>query len=252
MVRRSLEKLLKGSEIFKAICNSKQTAIGHEIEKRRLLFTEDKRILNEVGVEDFALEASVLSPHEEGLTIAGCAESSRPRRDCQFLYSLPLFLHPRTCLELGTNIGISSAYLAAGLRETGGGRLVTLEASPVRVMLSRQLHSHLGLPDLDCRPGLFKETLLSALQSLGSAELVFVDGDHQYEATLNYWNVIAPFCPIGSIVVFDDTRWSEGMLRAWDELKRDKRFSGVIDLGWMGLCIVGNGPGLCVEASAIY
>ena len=246
------DRLGKGPQILSAIRKSRKSVIGREIEKHRLLFSTDKRLLSEIGMNELGLGESTLGLYDEGQTVSDCADISRTARDGEFLYSLCTTLRPRMCLELGTNIGISSAYLAAGMRETGSERLITLEASPVRANLARRFHLDMGLSELDCRVGLFADTLMPALESLGSTQLVFIDGHHQYEPTLNYWNLIAPFCSAGAVVVFDDTRWSEGMLRAWDELKRDKRFSGVVDLGWMGVCIVGNGPGQCVNASAIY
>ena len=249
---REFERLVNGPEIFSAICDSRQRAIGQEIERRRLLFLEDNRLISEIGTTELGLEKSSLGLYDEGQTVAQSAQFSRCPRDGAFLYALCAILRPRTCLELGTNIGISSAYLAAGMRAAVGGSLITLEASPVRAILARQLHSKIGLPRLDCRIGLFADTLVPALESLGSADLAFVDGHHQYEATLNYWNLIAPCCPPGAVVVFDDTRWSEGMIQAWGELKRDTRFSAVIDLGWLGVCIVGNGPGRLVDARGIY
>jgi predicted O-methyltransferase YrrM len=246
------DKLTNGPQILSAIRSSIKSSVGQEIEKRRTLLLKNKRLLCEIGANDLHLPTFALGLYDEGVTVSDCADISRPARDGDFLYSLCLQLRPQTCLELGTNIGISSAYLAAGMRAAGGGKLITLEASPVRAYLARKLHADLGLPTLDCRLGLFDDTLAPSLESLRSTNLVFIDGHHQYEPTLRYWNLIAPFCSPGSVVVFDDTRWSAGMIQAWDELKRDERFSSVVDLGWLGLCVVGKGPATYADARALY
>lgn len=250
-MHRRFNALINGPQIFNAICGSSESPIAQEIERRRLLLLDDNRLLSEIGFNDLGLDRSMLGLYDDQ-TVASCAHYSRGARDGEWLFSLCEFLHPRTCVELGTNIGTSSAYLAAGIEAAGSGKLVTLEASPVRANFARQLHIDLGLPELDCRVGLFADTLLPALESLGSIELAFIDGHHQYQPTLDYWNLIAPFCREGSVVVFDDIRWSDGMFQAWGQLKCDKRFSAVIDLRWLGLCIVGRGPGHYVDASPIY
>lgn len=243
----------KGAEIRTAICQPAKCPIGQDIERLRLELSKDKRLLSDIGHSELGLNLSELGLYDEGQTVADCVSISRSNKDGDFLYNLVASLRPRTCLELGTNIGISSAYLSAGIRDAGGGgNLLTLEASPVRASIAQKLHAGLKLPDLQCRMGLFSDTLSGSLKLLGSTEFAFIDGHHQYEATLNYWNLIAPFCPPGALVVFDDTRWSEGMIRAWRELQLDKRFCGVVDLGWMGVCVVGEGPGSRVDASELY
>ena len=47
---------------------------------------------------------------------------------------------PAAVIELGTNVGISSAYIAAGLKD---GILTTLESSAHRLRLAQDLHGDL-------------------------------------------------------------------------------------------------------------
>lgn len=246
------DQFTRGAEIRTAICEPLKCPIGRDIERLRLQLSKDTRRLVDIGRSELGLRPSELGLSDDGETVAGCVSVSRPSKDGELLYNLVALCRPRTCLELGTNIGISAAYISAGIMTGGTGALLTLEASPVRISIAWQLHAALKLPDLQCRSGLFADTLLESLERLGSAEFVFIDGHHQYEATLNYWNLIAPFCPSGALVVLDDTRWSDGMIRAWRELQLDKRFGGVVDLGWIGICVVGNGPGPYIDASHLY
>jgi predicted O-methyltransferase YrrM len=246
------DQFTRGPEIRAAICKPVKCPIGQEIERLRLRLAKDKRLLVDIGHSELGLSQSEIVVYDEGETVAGCVSVSRPSKDGELLYNLVASSRPQTCLELGTNIGISSAYLSAGIMAGGRGTLLTLEASPVRASIARQLHADLKLPPLQCRTGLFSDTLSESLELLGSTEFVFIDGHHQYEATLNYWNLIAPFCPSGALIVLDDTRWSDGMIRAWRELQHDERFGGVVDLGWIGICVVGNGPGPYVDASHFY
>ena len=70
-------------------------------------------------------------------TGARVCDVSKGRRFATFLYLLAREFKPQLALELGTNVGISSAYQAAALKLNGRGKLVTLESSPYRLRLAK-------------------------------------------------------------------------------------------------------------------
>lgn len=179
--------------------------------------------------------------YDVGVTVSQACSASKPLFAALLLYHLAKRFRPGTALELGTNVGISSAYIAAGLQ--GRERLTTLEVSPYRLRLAREVHARLGLANIGYRQGLFVETLGPALQEIGSPDLVFIDGHHQYEPTLAYFEAIWPHARPGALFIFDDIRWSQGMRRAWAKLREDERFALVVDVGVLGLC-VGRAPGV--------
>ena len=121
-----------------------------------------------------------------------------------------------------------------------GGRLVTLEASPYRQRLARELHGRVGLDNIDYRLGLFVDTLDAALDEFESFDFAFIDGHHQHEPTLDYFDRIWRHATPGAVFVFDDIRWSDGMQRAWAELQADPRIELAVDLYSVGVCIVGR------------
>jgi len=115
--------------------------------------------------------------------------------------------------------------------------VTTLEASPYRLRLAKANHERLAL-QLDYVQGLFSDTLDETLERLPPVDLAFVDGHHQYEPTLRYFEQIAAKAAPGCIFVFDDIRWSDGMRRAWRELKAKPVFEAVADLGDMGVAVL--------------
>ena len=147
---------------------------------------------------------------------------------------------PTLGLELGTNLGISSSYQAAAMRLAGRGRMITCEGSPVRSGIARGLHERLGLENVEYVVGLFADTLESVLADNEPFDYVFIDGHHQKQPTLDYFEAIAPHLAPEAVVVFDDIRWSPGMREAWDILSRDHRFSVALDLDIMGVCTLGG------------
>ena len=83
--------------------------------------------------------------------------------------------------------------------------------------------------------GLFEDTLESALGE--PVDFAFIDGHHQYEPTLDYFDRIWRRSREGAVFIFDDIRWSVGMERAWARLKTDPRLSIVVDLCGLGVGI---------------
>lgn len=187
--------------------------------------------------------AGEAGPYDAGLTVAGAAVNSKAPVAARLLYGLIRALRPRTVLELGTNVGISSAYQAAALRVNGdGGRLVTMEGSPYRLRLARELHGGLGLDNVQYVHGPFAETLGGTLEGLGTVDLAFIDGHHQYQPTLDYCDAVWAHAAPRTLFVFDDIRWSQGMRDAWARLRVDPRFGLSVDLGSMGLCAPAADP----------
>ena len=71
-------------------------------------------------------------------------------------------------------------------------------------------------------PGWFKDTLAPTLEKHGRFTLVFIDGHHDGDATIAYYNQIKPRLTANSIISFDDIRWSRGMQQAWKTISKDK------------------------------
>lgn len=175
---------------------------------------------------------------DEGVSVADACAVSKPPSQAVLLYALAVHLKPASVLELGTNIGISSAFLGAGLADAGaGGRILTLDVSPYRVRIAENLHRELGLTSIATRIGLFEDTLADAIAAASPIDMAFIDGNHQYEPTLAYTDQIAARAVEGALFVYDDIRWSDGMKRAWAAVREDPRFSVVIDLYAMGLAV---------------
>lgn len=181
--------------------------------------------------------------YDAGSSLRKACESSKGRREATFLYLLVREFRPLVALELGTNVGVSSAYQAAALRLNGGGTLKTLEASPYRLRLARRLHEKVGLAgEVTYGRGSFKDTLGQALRESGPIDYAFIDGHHDYQPTLDYFQTIRRGAKDGALIVFDDISWSRGMRRAWGEIKADRHVAVAADFGTMGVCVTARNP----------
>ena len=97
------------------------------------------------------------------------------RRTGELLYMLARCSNARAVVEFGTSFGISTLFLAAALRDNGGGQLITSEFEPSKVARAQQNLQTSGLADLvEIRSG-------DALQTLGSnlpqhIDMLLLDG----------------------------------------------------------------------------
>jgi predicted O-methyltransferase YrrM len=91
------------------------------------------------------------------------------------LYMLARGAKARNIVEFGTSFGISTLYLAAALRDNGGGRLITTEFEASKVARARENLTAGGLIDLvEIREGDALQTLKGGLPE--TIDLVLLDG----------------------------------------------------------------------------
>jgi len=155
----------------------------------------------------------------------------KPSREAQLLMRLAVELKAEEMVELGTCLGISSAYLAS---VGGKSHLTTFEGAPEVARIARKGWEELGLFNVDCIIGDIDKTLPSWAPGK-PLDLAFLDANHTYEATVRYFRALLPYVHKKSVFVFDDIHYSRGMQQAWDEICRMPEVSATIDLYAMGL-----------------
>ena len=142
--------------------------------------------------------------------------SAKPPRLGQLLFRVARHYHPSTILELGTSLGLSTAYLAAG---APGAQLYTIEgASTLAAAAGENLRS-LGM-EARIVTGNFDDELRPLLGRIEPVDLAFIDGNHRYEPTLHYFEAIFRHSSSSAVLIFDDIHWSTEMERAWAEIRR--------------------------------
>jgi predicted O-methyltransferase YrrM len=97
------------------------------------------------------------------------------RDTAQLLYMLVRSTGARAVVEFGTSFGISTLHLAAGLRDNGGGRVITTEFEPSKIQRARENFIAGGLDDLiEIREGDALQTL--AHDQPEQIDIVLLDG----------------------------------------------------------------------------
>ena len=145
-----------------------------------------------------------------------------------------------TIVELGTSLGVTTAYLAA---MDSRNKVVTYEGCPAVAEVAQANWEKLGLSNIACVVGeitvdslqLAVDSLQLAVDSLSGIDVAFIDANHTYEATLTYFNALASRVHEKSVVVVDDIHYNEGMEKAWKAICADERVTTTMDLYRMGL-----------------
>ncbi|WP_375417745.1 O-methyltransferase [uncultured Hymenobacter sp.] len=159
--------------------------------------------------------------------------AAKPPRLGQLLFRLANHFQPRTILELGTSLGLTTAYLAAADSRS---QVITLEGCPATAAVARETFAALRLPNVALREGNFDEILAPTLAALPyPLDFVFFDGNHRYEPTLRYFELCLAKAHEQSVFVLDDIHWSAEMERAWETIKVHPQVMLTVDLFYVGL-----------------
>jgi predicted O-methyltransferase YrrM len=174
-------------------------------------------------------------------TVKLSARASETWQALERVYHLVLLCEPVVVLEMGTNVGFSTAYIATALKAVGkGGKIQTLDASPYKLRLAKRMHQELGLDNVDYTCGLFYDVLPTVLEAMGEKiDLAFVDGQHEYKPTFDFFEAISAKAARGSILLFDDIDgYSEEMDQVWMRIKKDDRVYSSTQFGNIGLVVL--------------
>ncbi|RZJ68581.1 MAG: class I SAM-dependent methyltransferase, partial [Flavobacterium sp.] len=150
----------------------------------------------------------------------------------QLIYRLALMQQPNNMIELGTCLGITTAYLSKAVPKAD---ILTIEGCPETAAVAYQNFTALDLENVELQVGNFNQLLPEAIKEATQLDFVYIDGNHTKEATLNYFNWCLPKIHEGSLLIFDDIYWSDGMKEAWTEIKNHPKVTVTVDLFWIGL-----------------
>ena len=194
--------------------------------KRDLLERKDTVEVNDLGAGSMVDKGQIR-------TVGSIARhSSKPRKYGRLLYRISRHLKPGTMLELGTSLGISTAYLALG---HPGSTIITIEGCKNTAQQARLNLDSLNLKNTGIITGHFDAALPGYLDSISQLDLAFIDGNHREEPTINYFEQCLSKTVNTSCFLFDDIHWSKGMESAWDYIRNHETVTLSIDLFFMGL-----------------
>jgi predicted O-methyltransferase YrrM len=214
--------------ITKVLNDDHPYAVFDRIEKLRKKMFVDKTIIE---VDDFGAGSTVSKSTQR--TIASIAKNAvKAKKYSQVLFRMVNNYKPTNILELGTSLGITTAYLASANPEA---KVITMEgAKPIAARADENFKT-LGLNNIQIIEGNFDQQLSTVVHQLSSVDFAFIDGNHRQEPTERYLRQLMPKLHGDSIVVFDDIHWSHEMEAAWRNIKNLPAVQCSIDLFFLGI-----------------
>jgi predicted O-methyltransferase YrrM len=214
------------------VLNNKNKSQGiEEIENLRKSLLES---IDVIEVEDFGAGSSKIKSKLR--KISEIAKfSSASKKNGILIYNLIRYLDLKNILELGTSLGIGTAYMAFTDENKN---IFTIEGSKSIYEYAKTNFEKLNIKNIQIINGNFDDALEKILLKIGKTDFIYIDGNHRSEATIRYFNQIMPFCHKNSVILFDDISWNKDMRNAWNSIIKTQEVTISIDLYFQGIVFV--------------
>jgi predicted O-methyltransferase YrrM len=144
--------------------------------------------------------------------------ASVSRKQGDLLYLIARSTRAARIVEFGTSVGISATFLAAAVRDNGGGRVIGSELNSHKHATACRNLTEAGLSDLvEIRQGDALDTLR---EPDGPIDMVFLDGFPAYY--LPILTMLAPRLRQGAVVVADNILTHRAILAPYRQFVRDE------------------------------
>ncbi|MEX2484135.1 MAG: class I SAM-dependent methyltransferase [Brumimicrobium sp.] len=150
----------------------------------------------------------------------------------KILFKITNYYKPKLTLELGTSMGIGTKALANGHPQ---GSVISVDGCRNTSNIAQKYHQLYNIQNSTFICDDFQNFLKK--YSGQDFDLVFIDGDHRREKLLSIISLLKQHTHDETIYILDDIRWSNDMLKAWNEIIKMDEFHTSIDLFKMGLII---------------
>ncbi len=148
------------------------------------------------------------------------------KKDCIFLSELVKRIQPKTSIELGTSLGIATAYLANSIKH---GSIFTFEGNEALVQKSKYVFHLVNCENVHLIKGDIDDMLPGQLTQLDKVDFAIIDANHTYRALLRYFDLLKVKMGDSGVMVIDDIRWSVEMYSGWKKLILDEAVTTSIE-----------------------
>ena len=134
--------------------------------------------------------------------------------------------HGRTAIcEIGSYVGASACCFGAAIERDGAGKIFCIDTWQNDAMSEGNRDTYAEFRSNTARYAEliitmrgFSTALVEDLRTrTPRLDLLFIDGDHSFAGVKADWHAYCPFLEAGSIVVFHDYGWAEGVRRVVEE-----------------------------------
>lgn len=182
---------------------------------------------NSIQVSDFGAGSRVFKSNTRIISAIAKKAGVTTKR-AKLLVRLAEYFDFKSALELGTSLGLASSAIAYGNPKT---KITTLEGCPETSKIAQQQFKKHELNNINTVVTDFSPFLQ---KNKANYDLVYFDGNHQKEATLEYFNSLVDNTNDYSVFIFDDIHWSTEMEEAWEIIKTHPKVTITVDTFFWG------------------
>ena len=198
------------------------------VENLRQKLLNDQTLLT---IEDFGAGPSINKSNRRSV-VSIAKNVAKPQKYGQLLFRIVKQYKPKTVLELGTSLGITTSYLATANPDAN---VTTIEGAKEVAAMAEENFRTLNLQNIELVKRNFDDSLSSVIYCLSSIDFVFIDGNHRREPTERYFRQLISKANNDSIFIFDDIHWSKEMEQAWKTINCHEAVRCSIDLFFIGI-----------------
>ena len=185
---------------------------------------------NTINVTDFGAGSRVFNSNKR-LVSAIAKNAGISKKRSKLLFNIVQYFKPQQILEIGTSLGVATTSLSLG---NTNARIVTLEGCPETAKIAKNQFKKFKFNNIKIQIGEFKDTLPHALK-VNRFDLIYFDGNHQKEATINYFKQCLPTANKETVFIFDDIHWNKNMEQAWEYIKNHEKVTVSVDTFQWGI-----------------
>jgi len=200
---------------------------------------------NSIEVTDFGAGSRVFKSNKRPISkIAQTAGISAKR--AELLFRISRYFQPDSILEIGTSLGLATSALSLGNPKA---TITTLEGCSETAGIAKENFHKFNLKNIQLEITEFnqylnspkpktqdpKPTTYNLQPTTDNRQLIYFDGNHSKEATLQYFELLISTVTNETVWIFDDIHWSAAMTESWETIKKHPKVKVTIDTFQWGL-----------------
>jgi predicted O-methyltransferase YrrM len=198
------------------------------LKKYRKSLLENK---NTIEVTDFGAGSKVFKSNTRAINqIAKTAGITSKR--AELLFRITNYFQPENVLEIGTSLGLATSALSLGNHKA---KITTLEGCENTLATAKKQFETFKLTNVNSVATEFNSFLTNSQLPTSNFQLIYFDGNHSKQATLNYFELLLPTITNETVWIFDDIHWSADMEEAWEIIKNHPKVTVTIDTFQWGI-----------------
>ena len=186
---------------------------------------------NTIEVTDFGAGSKIFKSNTRQISkIAKTAGITQKR--AELLFRITNYFQPSSVLEIGTSLGLATSAISLGNPKSA---VTTLEGCPNTMAIAKNKLQLFNFNNVECNTTEFSTYFKTQYLKPKTQNLIYFDGNHQKNNTLEYFELLLPTVTNETLWIFDDIHWSKEMEETWEIIKNHPKVTVTIDTFQWGL-----------------